>query len=305
MSLRRFPGRSPKARATTKTPGRALTRPSARRPPGQFHWPPTREEIDAVEVIDLGSQEPISSAGFVAVLKDALEQPSQPRPTLYLRTPPPRVRAPKPKRLRLWPIAIGLVALELVESRAFPPPDSLPPPQPPAVTAAAHASAPPAEPPAAAPAEPVASPVAPVASPRGLADAPRTPRRQRRAERAEPAPHTDAVDDTAAAAIEPDDDDRSVDHLDPVDDSFTPPRAAVRQRLAPRPAPFPAARGSRTWIEVMVDARGRVESARLRSPATSYFDARALEAVRAWQFEPARRGGRPVRASVDVEVESH
>jgi TonB family protein len=76
----------------------------------------------------------------------------------------------------------------------------------------------------------------------------------------------------------------------------------MRPQAVYRPSPFPAARGSRTRVEVVVDALGRVESARLRTPSASYFDERALETVRAWRFEPARRGGRPVRSSVDVEI---
>ena len=46
--------------------------------------------------------------------------------------------------------------------------------------------------------------------------------------------------------------------------------------------------------DLTVDFRGRVESARLLSGGVTYFDERALEAVRTWRFEPARRNGRPV-----------
>jgi periplasmic protein TonB len=313
MSLSGFPPRSPHPRATKK----ASSQPpedQATRLPNDFNWPLTDDEINLVEVIDLGSMEPMSSAGFVAVVGKTAEPPAPPpRPRLVSshRTPPRSPRIPTGRRLSLWPLAIGVIAMALVESRSIPQwsPASAPSP-PPAVTAVVHAEPPPVQPTAAAPAAP-AAPASPVASPRPRGVAPTTARRAVRPARSrEPDSAADGFAPPRASARQP-------TALEPApleaagsrqtnltDDSFTPPRVSMRRPRALGPSPFPAARGSRTRIEVMVDALGRVESARLRSPGTSYFDERALEAVRGWRFEPARRGGRPVRAALDVEIGS-
>jgi protein TonB len=311
MSLSGFPPRSPHPRATKK----ASSRPPAdqpARPPHDFNWPLTDEEINLVEVIDLGSMEPMSSAGFVAVVGRAVDPPPPPpRPRLVSshRTPPRWLRPPLRKRLSLWPLAIGLAAMELVESRSIPRQSPMPPStRPPAVTAVAHVEPAPVQPTTAAPVAPVAR----VASRPPRSAAPTTSRRDGRSARDREA--ASAADGFApprastpqSAPLEPALSAASVAprRADPLDDSFTPPRVSLRQKTTLGPSPFPAARGSRTRIEVMVDALGRVESARLRSPGTSYFDERALEAVRGWRFEPARRGGRPVRAALDVEIGS-
>jgi protein TonB len=266
MTVRSFP--TPDARAAARASGRRIAHPIDRHRRGDFHWPPTDEEIDLVEVIDLGSQGPPSSTRFVALL-GAPTEPAFPRLRLAAcdRTAP--AWRPPRRRPRLWPLAAGLIALHFVESRSMPGANQAPPSILPAVAATAHVS-----PPALTSTTPV--PAAPIASPRARRAALPAPRRQARAVRA--------------------------GHADTMEESFTPPRVAVQQPMPRLPAPFPAARASRSRIQVMVDARGRVESARLRSAGSSYYDERALEAVKAWRFEPAQRSGQPVRAALDVDV---
>jgi protein TonB len=289
MSLTKFPDRPPQTRG-----------------PSDFHWPPTAEEIDLVEIIDLGSREPWSSAGFVALVGSAAEPSARRlRAVPFPRTPR---RKTKPARRRLWPLVVGLLSLELVESRYIPRSDQLPLASPPA-EAVAHASSSRVEP-------TEAPPAAQVEAPRDRVSRPaRSPRRDRRAPAATPrrdvrAAPTRRPDVAAPLALDAGAIDEGFkppmnDGDKPsIDDSFTPPRVAMRPPTAPRPTPFPAARHSRTRVEVTVDALGRVESARLRSTGASYFDAHALQAVKGWRFEPARRGGRPVRAAIDVEVDS-
>lgn len=54
----------------------------------------------------------------------------------------------------------------------------------------------------------------------------------------------------------------------------------------------------------LVDSLGIVRQARVESAETPY-DSAAVDAVRWWQFEPARRNGRPVAARVSVAVTVH
>jgi TonB family protein len=53
-------------------------------------------------------------------------------------------------------------------------------------------------------------------------------------------------------------------------------------------------------IEVSVDANGHVEGARVTQPAGHGFDEAALAAIREWTFEPARRSGAPIAATVQL-----
>ena len=53
-----------------------------------------------------------------------------------------------------------------------------------------------------------------------------------------------------------------------------------------------------------ITAQGRVEDVQVeRSAGHSDLDQSALEAVRRWRFEPARRGGEPVAVWVIIPVE--
>ena len=58
-------------------------------------------------------------------------------------------------------------------------------------------------------------------------------------------------------------------------------------------------------LEVVVDERGDVESARVVSPAGHGFDEAAIEAARKFTFEPARLAGKAIRSAVQVSYEFH
>jgi TonB family protein len=81
-----------------------------------------------------------------------------------------------------------------------------------------------------------------------------------------------------------------------------------RKISANRPPPYPAGafqRGEqgRVILEVLVNARGMVESLRVvESSGVDSLDEAALKAVREWRFEPGYRGGFPVEALVNVPV---
>ncbi len=92
------------------------------------------------------------------------------------------------------------------------------------------------------------------------------------------------------------------------DDEVTPP-LLLRQQL---PSQFmePAADASedRPYLELLIDERGAVEQVRLhaKSPApgqTLYRHRMLLAAAKAWQFEPARKHGAPVRFVMRVPLE--
>ena len=53
-------------------------------------------------------------------------------------------------------------------------------------------------------------------------------------------------------------------------------------------------------VQVVVDARGRVQDARVTQGAHPLLDRAALDAVRQWRFQPAVRGGKPVAQKVMV-----
>ena len=73
---------------------------------------------------------------------------------------------------------------------------------------------------------------------------------------------------------------------------------AIRQEV---PAiPYSVARaispsGSSGILEVVIDEKGGVESAIMRVPVNSAFDAMVLAAARTWRYRPAMKDGRPVK----------
>lgn len=55
-------------------------------------------------------------------------------------------------------------------------------------------------------------------------------------------------------------------------------------------------------IRIVVDADGRVAKAEVVRSTHPSFEAAALEAVKAWQFEAGRKGGRPVNAQLEMPI---
>lgn len=78
-----------------------------------------------------------------------------------------------------------------------------------------------------------------------------------------------------------------------------PPRIDARARANPPPEyPYASRRAQEegtVLLTVRIDERGRVVSQRVKkSSGFSRLDQAALEAVRHWRYEPARRNGRPI-----------
>ncbi|AGA34383.1 Ferric siderophore transport system, periplasmic binding protein TonB [Thioalkalivibrio nitratireducens DSM 14787] len=86
-----------------------------------------------------------------------------------------------------------------------------------------------------------------------------------------------------------------------------PPSSQAAYLNNPEPV-YPAAARSRgmeglVLLEVEVGADGRVLSVTVHSGSGfRVLDAAAQDAVRRWHFEPARREGRPVVATVEVPI---
>jgi len=60
-----------------------------------------------------------------------------------------------------------------------------------------------------------------------------------------------------------------------------------------------------TTLRIVVGEDGTVRTARVLQSFTRALDAKAIDAVRQWKFEPATRKGVPVAVELEVEVDFH
>lgn len=107
-------------------------------------------------------------------------------------------------------------------------------------------------------------------------------------------------------ALKPPDCERGAGRVDLLKVSYleiTPPRVTYE------PDPFyqPEARRAKlqgaVWLWAVVDEEGRVPAVRIFYPLGMGLDERAIEAVRNWRFEPAKKDGMPVKAQVCIRVQ--
>ena len=56
------------------------------------------------------------------------------------------------------------------------------------------------------------------------------------------------------------------------------------------------------WIVFDVDERGRVKNPKVQKSTDSIFEKSALNAIKKWRFEPAKRKGKPVRSRKRVPI---
>ncbi|HEY8549636.1 MAG TPA: hypothetical protein VIL35_06760 [Vicinamibacterales bacterium] len=69
------------------------------------------------------------------------------------------------------------------------------------------------------------------------------------------------------------------------------------------PSAFPVPRGTKARVEVVIDERGRVVSARVQDPGVGYYEGPLLSAAKSWRYLPARVDGRAIRTTRVVDVE--
>ena len=92
---------------------------------------------------------------------------------------------------------------------------------------------------------------------------------------------------------------------DPPADALTPPVLRSRAEAAyPTEALRDRLEGT-VGLEIVVDEAGVVADARITAPAGHGFDEAALEAIRKFTFEPARRNGTAIRSTVQLAYEFH
>ena len=89
-------------------------------------------------------------------------------------------------------------------------------------------------------------------------------------------------------------------HVYGSDDRRVVPPVVIKQRVPPfRGKVTGPAEGV---IEVVIDARGAVESARMTVPLNSQYDPLVVSAAKGWQYQPATFDGMPVRFRKQVRV---
>ncbi|HXH05900.1 MAG TPA: hypothetical protein VNI83_04845 [Vicinamibacterales bacterium] len=80
------------------------------------------------------------------------------------------------------------------------------------------------------------------------------------------------------------------------------PPVIVRQDIPRIAAPLLPQARSQGLLEIVIDERGRVESAVLRAPVHPVYDAQLLAAVVEWRYEPARLDGVPVKFRKRIQI---
>lgn len=110
---------------------------------------------------------------------------------------------------------------------------------------------------------------------------------------AEPPPPPPTPEPAAPAAPQP-------AHVYAPGDSGIVPPVTIVQRVPPfRGKVMNAAMGI---LEIVIDDKGAVESARMRVPLNGAYDKLVLSAARSWQYQPAMVNGVPVRFRKMVQV---
>ena len=85
-----------------------------------------------------------------------------------------------------------------------------------------------------------------------------------------------------------------------LDDSDVVAPVAVRQSLPRFPGAITAAAAG--VLEIVVDAKGAVESARMIESVHAQYDNLVVSAAKKWQYQPARLGGTPVKYMKRIQV---
>ena len=112
-------------------------------------------------------------------------------------------------------------------------------------------------------------------------------------------------DSTAAAAADAVASARLDSPLFKAGHGVSPPRAIVQHEPAfSEPARVAKYQGVVT-LGLIVDKEGHPTSIHISNPLGCGLDAKAVEAVGTWRFEPARRDGEPVAVKIAVEVDFH
>jgi hypothetical protein len=80
------------------------------------------------------------------------------------------------------------------------------------------------------------------------------------------------------------------------------PAATIRQDLPPYTRSGLTAHAITGAIRIAIGIDGRVSAASIEAPIDPRYDARLLEATRAWRYRPAMRDGTPIPFEKVVEI---
>jgi TonB family protein len=98
---------------------------------------------------------------------------------------------------------------------------------------------------------------------------------------------------------------QSNDDVHTIGGGISPPRPTQH----PEPSVTPFARRFRiqgnTALSLTVDENGEPQDISIVKPLGAGFDEAAVEAVKQWRFEPARKSGQPIKVRVVVEISYH
>jgi TonB family protein len=286
-------------------------------------WPPLQSDIDAIEVIDLGAPDYAPPREPAAAVIVRPRDPVDCVPIVHGHEflPHPPVHVPARRYLQLALVFASLALVEFVTfikhpddiggtraaaSHAAAPAVTAPlthtvveaAGRPPAAT---HVESQPGRPvpraePVPRPAPRARGPLPPHDRPRASIQPPTGTRRD--TARSAPAGPLAAEGTTAENTPAP-----VVDAPGVQTPAYVPPQSLTELRPKRIPTPFPAPRGSRTRLELVIDERGAVTSARVTASGAEYYDQALLASARSWRFKPALRDGHPTRAVYNVDVE--
>jgi protein TonB len=82
----------------------------------------------------------------------------------------------------------------------------------------------------------------------------------------------------------------------------TPPQVLVKNEPTYTDAARDAKIQGAVVLNVVIEANGRIEEVAVERSLDSDLDANAMDAVRTWEFAPARLNGEPVAVSARIEV---
>jgi TonB family protein len=80
----------------------------------------------------------------------------------------------------------------------------------------------------------------------------------------------------------------------PTDTDVIPP-VPIRQDLPRWPTSYLPAGSPDGLVEVVISESGAVESAAIRQSLNNFYDSQLLQAARSWRYQPAMKGGQPVK----------
>ncbi len=87
-----------------------------------------------------------------------------------------------------------------------------------------------------------------------------------------------------------------------VDDAGVTPPVAINQQMPAWPLNVPPLRNTTAVLEVLINEKGEVEAAVMRTPTRTIYDAMLLQRAKQWQYRPATFESRPVKYRKMIQI---